>query len=122
VQPALDYFEKHFNSTQGPLLAFKAAHYFIHQKINNTQIQNSESILDGLKGEFPSYLTKVSDIDSSIDILQWWCQNESGLPCWATAALIHNCHLQHQKKCFHCLKRHSIPNSKVHCRIISKLH
>jgi len=47
---------------------------------------NSKTILDGLKGELPSYLAKVSDIDPSIDILQWWNQNESALPCWAAAA------------------------------------
>ena len=99
VQPGLDYFEKQFNSTQGTLSAFKAARYFSPQKINDIQpnaaaidslkafpFLNSEAILDGLKGELSSYLAKVSDIDSSIDILQWWRQNESGLPCWAAAA------------------------------------
>jgi len=99
VQPSLDYFEKHFNSSQGTLLAFKAARYFSPQKINDIQpnaaaidslkafpFLNSESILDGLKGKLASYLAKVSDIDSSIDILQWWRQNESNLQCWSTAA------------------------------------
>ena len=98
-QHGLDYFEKHFNSSQDMLLAFKAARYFSPQKINDIQpnveainalksfpFLNSKTILDGLKGELPSYLAKVTDIDSSIDILQWWNQNESALPCWATAA------------------------------------
>ena len=47
---------------------------------------NSEEILDSFKGQLPSYLAKVSDIDPSIDNLQWWKQNESALPCRAAAA------------------------------------
>ena len=31
---------------------------------------NSKEILDGLKGELPSYQAKVSDVDPSIDNLQ----------------------------------------------------
>ena len=46
---------------------------------------DSEAIFDGLEEKLPSYLARVSDIDSSIDILQWWGQNESSLPCWVTA-------------------------------------
>ena len=46
---------------------------------------NSQAIFDGLKGELPSYLSKVSDIDPSIDIIHWRKQNESALPCWAAA-------------------------------------
>ena len=99
VQPGLDYFQKRSNSTQGVLSAFKAARYFSPQKINDIQpdagainslkafpFLDSEAILDGLKEELPSYLAKVSDNDSSVDILQWWGQNESSLPCWAAAA------------------------------------
>ena len=99
VQPGLNYFEKHFNSSQDTLSAFKAAHYFSPQKINDIQpdadainalksfsFLNSKTVLDGLKEELPSYLAKVTDIDPSIDILQWWNQNESALPCWAAAA------------------------------------
>lgn len=99
VQPGLDYFEKHFDSSQSTLSAFKAARYFLPMKINDIQpdaaainslkafpFLNSEAILNGLKGELPSYLAKVSDIDSNIDVLQWWSQNESHLPCWAAAA------------------------------------
>ena len=99
VQPGLNYFEKHFNSSQDTLSAFKAVRYFSPQKINDIQpnadainalksfpFLNSKTILDGLKEELPSYLAKVTDIDPSIDILQWWNQNESALPCWAAAA------------------------------------
>ena len=32
VQPGLEYFQKHFNSTQGVHSAFKAAHYFSPHK------------------------------------------------------------------------------------------
>ena len=46
---------------------------------------NSQAVLEGLKGEFTSYLAKVSDIDTDIEILQWWQHNESALPCWAAA-------------------------------------
>ena len=99
VQPGLDYFERHFNSSlKDALSAFKAARYFSPLKMNNIQpnaeaidalkafpFLNSQAILDGLKGELPSYLSKVSDIDPSIDIIHWWKQNESALPCWAAA-------------------------------------
>lgn len=101
VQPGLDYFEWHFNSSlKDKLLAFKAVRYFSPLKMNNIQPNaeaidalkafpffNSQAILDGLKGEIPAYLSKVSDMDPSFDILHWWKQNESALPCWAAAVL-----------------------------------
>ena len=99
VQPGLDYFEKHFNSNLDTLMAFKAARLFSPPKLNDLQpnadavnglkhfpFLNSKPILDGLKEELPSYLAKVVDIDTNIDVLQWWKQNESVLPCWAAAA------------------------------------
>ena len=46
---------------------------------------NSQAILDGFKGELPSCLSEVSNIDPSIDILHWWKQNESALPYRAAA-------------------------------------
>ena len=46
---------------------------------------NSQAILDGLKGELPSYISKVSEFDPSIDILHWWKQNKSALSCRAAA-------------------------------------
>ena len=99
VQPGLDYFKRHFNSSlKETSSAFKAARYFSPLKMNNIQPNaeaidklkafpfiNSQAILDVLKGELPSYLSKVSGIDPSIDILDWWKQNESALPCWAAA-------------------------------------
>ena len=99
IQPGLDYFEKQFNPSQEALSAFKAARFFSPHKMNDIHpnpdainalasfpFLNSEEILDGLKGELPSYQAKVSDVDPSIDNLQWWKQNESALPCWAAAA------------------------------------
>ena len=47
---------------------------------------DSQTVLNGLKQELPSYLAKVGDLDPEIDILQWWHRNESDLPCWAAAA------------------------------------
>ena len=100
VQPALDYFNKMFDSNlKDSLLAFKAARYFSPQRLKDIQpdaeavntvkafpFLNSQAVLDGLKQELPIYLAKVIDLDPEIDILQWWHRNESELPCWAAAA------------------------------------
>ena len=100
VQPGLDYFNKIFYSKlKDTLLAFKAARYFSPQQMKDIQpdaeainsvkafpFLDSQTVLNGLKQELPSYLAKVVDLDPAIDILQWWHRNESDLPCWAAAA------------------------------------
>ena len=81
------------------LMAFKAARYFSPLQLKDIQpdaqalnsvkafpFLDSETIMDGLKQELPSYQAKVMDLDPAIDILQWWHQNEHDLPCWAAAA------------------------------------
>ena len=90
MQPGLDYFQVRFNSTEGMLSVFKAARYFSSQKINDIHpdagaiyslkvfpFLDSKAILDGLNEELQSYLAKVFDIHSTVDILQRWSQNES---------------------------------------------
>ena len=100
VQPGLDYFNKMFDSNlKDTLMAFKAARYFSPLRLKDIQpdaqalnsvkafpFLDSETIMDGLKQELPSYQAKVMDLDPAIDILQWWHQNECDLPCWAAAA------------------------------------
>ena len=100
VQPGLDYFNKMFDSNlKDTLMAFKAARYFSPLQLKDIQpdaqalnsvkafpFLDSETIMDGLKQELPSYQAKVMDLDPAIDILQWWHQNERDLPCWAAAA------------------------------------
>ena len=100
VQPGLDYFNKMFDSNlKDTLMAFKAARYFSPLRLKDIQpdaqalnsvkafpFLDSETIMDGLKQELPSYQAKVMDLDPAIDILQWWHQNERDLPCWAAAA------------------------------------
>ena len=81
------------------LLAFKAARYFSPQRLKDIQpdaeainsvkafsFLDSQTILNGLKQELPSYQAKVIDLDPAIDILRWWHQNEHDLPCWAASA------------------------------------
>ena len=100
VQPGLDYFNKIFDSNLKDIfLAFKAARYFSPQRLKDIQpdaeainsvkafpFLDSQTVLNGLKQELPSYLAKVCDLDPEIYILQWCHQNESDLPCWAGAA------------------------------------
>ena len=86
-----------------------------------TQTLNSQSVLDGLKAELPSYLAKMSYVDPNINVLQWWEQNESALPYWAAAARIRsslfNSHIP-QWKLTVFSKLPSITSSKVHYKTI----
>jgi len=100
VQPGLDYFNQMFDSNlKDTLMAFKATRYFSPLWLKDIQpdvqaldsvkafpFLDSQTILDGLKQELPSYQAKVMDLDPTIDILQWWHQNERDLPCWAATA------------------------------------
>ena len=42
--------------------------------------------METLKSELPLYRSKVADLDSSIDPLQWWKHNANLVPHWADAA------------------------------------
>ena len=42
--------------------------------------------IDTLKSKLPLYLSKVADLNSSIDPLQWWKHNANSVPHWAAAA------------------------------------
>ena len=84
VQPALDYFNKMFDSNlEDSLLAFKAARHFSPHHIKDIQpdaeaiysvsvipFLDSQMVLDALKQELPTYLPKVIDLDPAIDVLE----------------------------------------------------
>ena len=42
--------------------------------------------IETLKSELPVYLSKVSDLDSSNDPLQWWKHNANSVSHWTAAA------------------------------------
>ena len=46
---------------------------------------NNQGVLDDLKAELPLYLAKASDVDSSINTLDWWKRNVNYLPKWVSA-------------------------------------
>ena len=89
----------HSNSSlKDALSAFKSARYFSPLKMNNIQpnaeaidalkaflFLNLQALLDRLKGELLGNLSKGSDFDPRINILHWWKQNQSALPCWEAA-------------------------------------
>ena len=100
VEPAIDYFNQQLGcSLQRPLAAFKVARFFSPQKIHDIQptaasvdtlqafpFFGSREDIEQLKSELPAYIAKSADVDSSIDLLQWWQRNASTLPHWAAAA------------------------------------
>ena len=51
--------------------------------------------IETLKSELPLYLSKVGDLDSSIDPLQWWKHNANSVPHWAAAARKYSHHQLH---------------------------
>ena len=46
---------------------------------------NESSVLENLKKELPTYLTKEADLDSNIDPLEWWRDHSDDLLCWSAA-------------------------------------
>ena len=80
VQPGLDYFEKHLNSSlKDALSVFKAARYFSPKKVHAIQPDANETDalcvfpflevptdIEGLKKELPAYFAKVIDLDPKV--------------------------------------------------------
>ena len=54
--------------------------------LKDIKFLNDSLIIAGLKEELPTYLVKVDDISSMIDILEWWKRNEAALLHWSAAA------------------------------------
>ena len=99
VQPGLDYFQHQLQtSLKVPLAAFKAARLFCPSKVSSIKPSASEvdtllafpfllsAHLADLKGELPAYLAKADGVDPTFNCLEWWKQNTTSLPAWATAA------------------------------------
>jgi len=89
------------SSLKETILVFKAVRIFNPQKVamlkpdishvNALQIvpffKNEElDLLEPLKAELPSYLSKADDISGDLDPLEWWKCNETALPHWSSAA------------------------------------
>ena len=99
VQPGITYFQNQLaSSLKVSLAAFKAARMFSPQKANFMQpnaaavddlgafpFLNTRAILDDLKTELPLYLAKAADVDTSVDPINWWRQNQIHLPKWSSA-------------------------------------
>ena len=99
IQPGIDYFNNQLSSSlKTSLSAFKSSRLFCPHKLQKMQ-PDAASLdclsafpffkaqeIELLKAELPLYLAKTADLDSSIDSLEWWKQNASELPSWASAA------------------------------------
>ena len=85
VRPGVQYFlEKFSGELSGSVAAFKAARFFLPQKVAELKpdaaavdslqafpFLNKASVLGNLKSELPSYLAKAVDTSVDIDPLDW---------------------------------------------------
>ncbi len=44
----------------------------------------TESVLEGLKAEFCTYIAKASGVSVDINILEWWGKHSNELPAWSS--------------------------------------
>ena len=87
VQPGFAYFKSKFDGDLNEMVEFfKATRTFSPVKMKELQVDSNSvdklksfpyfnsnpSILSNLKAELHKYLTAVEDIDSNIDITDWW--------------------------------------------------
>ena len=100
VNDGLEYFKQKFgNDSTSPLNAFRAARYMSPSKMNEMQPSASDidtltaipflsdpTIIAILKKELPVYLAKADSACSTVNVLDWWKQNEHTLPNWSSAA------------------------------------
>ena len=47
---------------------------------------NDPTTIANLKKELPVYLAKCDSVSSTVNMLDWWKQNEDVLPNWSSAA------------------------------------
>ena len=101
VQPGFDYFNNRFSGVlSSTVAAFKAARLFLPQKVRGLKpdasavdslryfpFLDSETLLESMKLELPTYLAAATDVDSDsdFDVLLWWKQHSSEIPNWASA-------------------------------------
>ena len=102
------------NSISG-LMTYFCLHIFCHQMLQGRFLPNSGFIsLDSPPSPIRKALmwTDMIDMVPNYDPLQWWKQNESVFPTWASCA--HNvlqwCNHPQQlpSRCFHCLNHLSL--------------
>ena len=100
VKPGLQYFlEKFLGELSGSVAAFKAARFFLPQKVVELKpdaaavdllqafpFLNKASVLGNLKSELPSYLAKAADTSADMDPLDWWRNHSADLPYWSAAS------------------------------------
>ena len=88
VKPGLSYYQDRFTGELSNVVAaFKAARLFLPGKVNEIKpnaavidtlkafpFLDNSLILDGLKDELPSYLSKAKDVQvlQNTDVLPWW--------------------------------------------------
>jgi len=92
------YFQERFgDDTKHPVNIFKASRLFSPSKLNEIRpiatdidglivFQFLSGEIDHLKEELPIYIAKASDVDSSVDILEWWKSASVELTHWPNAA------------------------------------
>ena len=84
VQPGLNYFsECKVGSFKNTLACFKAAHFFLPDKVQEMRPSNSDidtleafpflrGCVDGLKSELPAYIAASEDVDPDYDPMDFW--------------------------------------------------
>ena len=100
LKPGIEYFHQVITGPlQKCMAAFKAARLFSPSKIHEMQPSSNEVdslrafpfldnnfIIDSLKEELPSYLSKASDVSPEHDPIAWWASHIQQLPKWSDAA------------------------------------
>ena len=97
VKPAYDCL-KFGTNLKETVSIFKYTRYFDPTKINELQptshdIENlrivpfldSDTIIDGLKSERVTYMTKADGVSQEVDRLKWWNRHKSELPLWSSS-------------------------------------
>ena len=102
VKPGLSYYQDRFTGALSNVVAaFKAGRLFLPGKVSEIKpdaavidtlkafpFLDNSLILDGLKEELPSYLSKAEDVQvlQNTDVLPWWKKHAEELPKWSNAA------------------------------------
>ena len=104
VKPGLSYYQDRFTGDwSNVVVAFKAGRLFLPGKVSEIKpdaavidtlkafpFLDNSLILDSLKEELPSYLSKAEDVQvlQNTDILPWWKKHAEELPKWYAACKV----------------------------------
>ena len=58
----------------------------LEQSLLAVPFLSTPSVVTSLKAELPDYIARAADTSADFPALDWWKQNGSALPSWASAA------------------------------------